>query len=164
MQRFCKACKVYPSDYQCLQYPLQFCIFAKVQKTTEDRQNIKQKTPAHLRVEVLYRGMPLVPWLELPASLVPTRSTVPLEGAELLVPSLRRVLLVWQEDGEGRIMVWVCKVAVAVAGEYACPAACGVFVQEYLVQRGFPFGERIGIQCMEHCAFHVEGFGLPFGL
>ena len=44
-----------------LQYPLQFCIFAKVQKTTEDRQDIKQKTPAHLRVGVLYRGMPLVP-------------------------------------------------------------------------------------------------------
>ena len=47
-----------------LQYPLQFCIFAtqKTQKTTEEWQDKKQKPPAHLRVGVLYRGMPLVSW------------------------------------------------------------------------------------------------------
>ena len=61
-------------------------------------------------------------------------------------------------------MVWVSKMAVAVAREYACPAACGVLVQEYLVQRDLPFGKGCGVQGVVHGTFHVERLGLPFGL
>ena len=155
---------MYHSDYQCLTISFAILHFCKGTKDNGGQAEYKTKAPGTFACRGSLKGYAIGALSGLPSSLVPAGSAVPLEGAEILIPSLGGVFFVGKENGEGCIMVWVSKMAVAVAREYACPAACGVLVQENLVQCDLPFGKGCGVHRMENCDFHIETLWFQFGL